>query len=263
MALKSYCGIPGSGKTLDATYDILKHYKKENSSLKKFIIYIFYKLGNKKAKIKWQYYKEFPYNKINNIYSNYPVLLDKKKKIYSNYLNIWDLNNDYSFLPNSLIVIDEIQLYIDSEDYKDKNINNKIRRIAKFLQAHRHFGIDSIIFISQHPSRIFKKGRNICESYLKHKKIFNFPIIPISIIKCVGYYELDYYGRFIPRDRETKKKLEFDYYKKIRIFNRKKVYNAYSSRYLSKYNYDKPLLNKGSFNNLNLNYEQLKNAFEE
>lgn len=259
--LISYCGVPGSGKTLDATREALKHYKKENKPIKKFINYLFYKTGINKDN--FLYYKNFPKNKINSVYSNYPILLDKKNKIYSNYCNIWDLNNNYSFYPNSLIIIDEIQLYIDSEDYKDKNINQKIKRIAKFLQAHRHFGIDNIIFISQHPSRIFKKGRNICESYLKHKKVLNIPLIPISIIRTVGYYELDYYGRYIPKDRETRKKLEFDYYKKIRFFNRKKVYKAYSSRYLSKYNYDKPLIDYGTFNKLLLDYEQLKKAFED
>lgn len=263
MALVSYCGVPGSGKTLDLTYEALKHYKKENSKFHRFIVWILARLGFKKYKKLFQFYKLFPKEKINNVYSNYPILLDKKNKIYSNYCNIWDLNNEYSFLPNSFIGIDEIQLYIDSEDYKDKDINAKIKKIAKFLQAHRHYGIKTIVFVSQHPSRIFKKGRNICESYLKHKKIINIPIIPISIMRTVGYYELDYYGRYIPKDRETRKKLEFDFYKKIKFFNRRKVYNAYSSRYLSKYNYDKPLIEKGKFESLSLSMEQLKEAFED
>lgn len=263
MSLVSYCGVPGSGKTLDSTYEALKHYKKQNKPIKKFFSYIYYKLGFKNKKIDFLYYKKFPKNKINSVYSNYPILLDPKNKIYSNYCNIWDLNNDFSFLPNSLIIIDEIQLYVDSEDYKDKDINKRLKMIAKFLQAHRHFGIDKIIFISQHPSRIFKKGRNICESYLKHKKVINIPIIPISIIRSVGYYELDYYGRYIPKDREAKKKLEFDYYKITRFFNRRKLYKAYDSRYLSNYNYNKPLIDYGTFDSLKLDFKTLEEAFKD
>ena len=50
MSLISYCGIPGSGKTLDGTLEALKHYKKANRKLKKFNLWLFYKLGIKKKK---------------------------------------------------------------------------------------------------------------------------------------------------------------------------------------------------------------------
>lgn len=263
MSLIAFCGVPGSGKTLNATRLALKHYKKENNKLKYYFSYLISKIPNKNLKVNFDYYKKFPYGKINNVYSNYPILLDKKKKIYSNKIDFWDLNNNYSFLPNSFIVIDEIQLYADSDEYKDKIVNAKLSKIAKFLQAHRHYGVNTIIFTSQNPSRIFKKGRNICESYLKQCKVFNFPIIPYSFIRGIGYYDLDFYGRFIPRSREEKKKLPFDYYKRFAIFNRNKVYNAYDSRYLSEYNYNKPLLNKNTYNSSKIDYEHLKILFED
>lgn len=241
MALKCLCGIPGSGKTLEATRLALRHYKKENSVIKRFIYHIGSILNIKKCKTEYEYYKQFSYGKINNIYSNYPILLDKKRNIYSNKIDLWKLDNNYSFYPNSMIIIDEVQLYVDSDEYKDKTQNMRIRKIAKFLQAHRHFGIADIYFISQHPSRIFKKARNICESYLKMRKLIRIPCTSWAISRAIGYYEFDFYGRFIPRDREERKKLPFDYFKQIRIFNCNKVFKAYDSRYLSLYNYDKEL----------------------
>lgn len=241
MALKCLCGIPGSGKTLEATRLALKHYKKENSVIKRTFYHIGSIFNIKKCKTEYEYYKQFPYGKINNIYSNYPILLDKKRSIYSNKIDLWKLDNNYSFYPNSILIIDEVQLYVDSDEYKDKTQNMRIRKIAKFLQAHRHFGISDIYFISQHPSRIFKKARNICESYLKMRKLIRILGTPWAISRAIGYYEFDFYGRFIPRAREERKKLPFDYFKQIRIFNCNKVFNAYDSRYLSLYNYDKKL----------------------
>lgn len=44
--------------------------------------------------------------------------------------------------------------------------------------------------------------------------------------------------------------------------NFKKVFAAYDSRYLSKYNYDKPLLNKGTYTTLKVEYEELVPYFE-
>lgn len=257
MALIAFTGVPGSGKTLNATRLALKHYKKENNLLKYYITYVFSKIPKFKDKINIDYYMRFPKHKINNVYSNYPILLDKKNGIYSNIVSLWELNNTYSFEPNAFIVIDEIQIYADSDEYKDVKMNKKLSKIAKFLQAHRHYGVSKIIVTSQNPSRIFKKGRNICESYLKQCKVFNIPFIPISIIRAIGYYDLDYYGRFIPRHREERKKLPFDYYKKLCFFNRKKVYSAYDSRYLSNYNYNKPLIQNGTYENSKMSYEYL------
>ena len=262
MALKSYCGVPGSGKTLSATVDAIRHYNKQNSPIKYAILSVLYRLGYKKVESDLKYYDNFPYKKINNVYSTYPILLDKKRKIYSNKLSLWDINNQYSFYPDSILIIDEVQLFADSDEYKDKRINLKLRDVAKFLQAHRHYGIKTIIFISQNPSRIFKKGRNICESYLKLRKVIKIPLLPFGIIRGTGYYDMDYYGKFIPRSREERKKLPFDYYKTLKFFNTKKIFSSYDSRYLSNYNYGKPLLPYGTFDNMKVDLETLKMLFE-
>ena len=264
MALHSYCGVPGCGKTFLATSQALFHYKKQNNifvySFHKFI----YKIPKLKEISRYEYYCQFPKNKINNIYTTYPVLLDKKNDIWSNRISLWDLNNDYSFQPNAFIVIDEVQLYADSDEYKDKIVNAKLGRVAKFLQAHRHFGVDTIILISQNPSRIFKKARNICEDYTKIK-LLKIPIINIWFMVKTAYFDLDYYGKFIPRSREEKKKLPFDYKKRYKIFNRKKlklIFNSYDSRYLANYNYNKPLLNKGVYENKRIEFDLLEKLFE-
>lgn len=260
--LKSFCGIPGSGKTLDTTRLALKHYKKDNRKIKKLLKYSL-KFNFKEYKTHKDYCNTFPYGKINTVYTNYPVLLDKKRKIYSNCISLWDLNNDYSFEPGCLIIIDEVQLYVDSDEYKDKEVNKKLSKVAKFLQAHRHFNVDDIILVSQHPSRIFKKARNICESYLKHSRIINLPLLPYSIMLGRYYYNQEDYGKYVPRSREERKKISFDYKNFITIFNRKKVFNAYDSRYLSNYNFDKPLLNKGTYENLKIKKDDLLPLFDD
>ncbi|MDD2519254.1 MAG: zonular occludens toxin domain-containing protein [Bacilli bacterium] len=266
MALVSYCGVPGSGKTLTATIMAKKHFKKENSKIKYFINWLFSLFPIERLKTNYQYYNNFPLKKINNIYSNYPILLYKNKKknieIYSNTINLWHMNNNFSFLPNAFIVIDEVQLYADSDEYKDKDVNFKLSKVAKFLQAHRHYGIKTIIFTSQNPSRIFKKARNICDSYLKLKKVVNLPF-GISLVRGRGYYDLDYFGRYVPQDREERKRLPFEYYKFFKFFKRAKIYNSYDSRYLSEYNYKKPIYDKGNYKKLKVDYEYLKKWLEE
>lgn len=327
--LISLNGIPGSGKTLDASDIALKHYNNENRAYKYYIALFKYKLSeflssfslfnsfmikfdifrSKKlvriifklfyyffnfilflclfvnfsiqfkifvilyfvyfkklfkslSKLDYEYYCLFPYKKINNVYSTYPILLDEKRKIWSNVVSLYDLDNSCSFYPDSLIITDEVQLFVDSDEYKDKAKKKKISDIGKFLQAHRHFGVKQIIFTSQSPSRIFKKARNIVVGYLKQNKIIDLPL-GISIMRGVIYYDFDYYGKYIPRDREERKKLPFDYKKVFKVFRRNKVYRSYDSRYLSLYNYEKPLLNKGTWTQYKVPYDYLKSLFED
>ena len=327
-------GVPGSGKTLDATHLAIKHYKKENRFYKYYIAYfkkqvyeffeksktikkinefrkkiydyvynkiplyvffvllkkffdfclllllfvgkslvtkfliIFYFFFWKKVKrnfnsLDYDFYNLFPHKKIVNVYSSYPICLDKRLGIMSERVELMDLRNNYSFYPNSLIIIDELQLYIDSDEYADKEKNKIISKIAKFLQAHRHFGIKQIIFTSQSPSRIFKKARNIIIGYLKQNRIIKIPFTSLAIMTGVLYYDFEYYGRYIPKDREERKKLPFDYKKVFEVFNINKTYTAYDSKYLSLYNYSKPLLNRGRWTSSKLEEATLKRLFED
>lgn len=73
-------GTPGKGKTLNLTREAIRQYNKDNSLFKRTIRKI-----NHKPTIK------------NLIYSSYPILLDKKRNIYSNKVSIFDLTLDNKF----------------------------------------------------------------------------------------------------------------------------------------------------------------------
>ena len=99
MSVIGLHGVPGSGKTLSVAVIARKHYKRENSLIKKVIYKIFSTLPGKpgiKFKKKLEYYKIFPKGRINNVYSSYPILLDRKRNIYSNKFSIFDFNNKYN-----------------------------------------------------------------------------------------------------------------------------------------------------------------------
>lgn len=228
------------------------------------IFYLFFLKKSIKSfnSLDYDYYKVFPHKKINNVYSTFPILLNKKLNIWSNKISLFDLNSDFSFYPNCLIVIDEVQLFVDSDEYSDKVMKKLISRVAKFLQSHRHFGVKQILYISQSPSRIFKKARNITVGYLKLFKIINFPL-GISLMHGIIYYDFEYYGRYIPKDREERKKLPFEYKKVFKFYFRRIPYSSYDSRYLSNYNYNKPLLSRGLWDNYKVDYDYLRTMFEE
>lgn len=226
MSVISINGLPGKGKTLTGTMIALKHFKKENNSLKRLI-----------RKIK----KESVY--VNNVYSNYPILLNKRKKIYSNRVSIYDLKNQYSFQPNSLIIIDEIQLFYDSDEFKTFP-----RIIANFNQAHRHFLIKDIIYISQHPSRVVKKLRNVVSEYYRIKTKIMIPILKIGIITCRVTYEFEDYESSFTKDKELRKLKDIK--TKVFFINFRKVFKSYDTIYLLPLNQDKPKINKGSYNDL-------------
>ena len=191
MEILCYSGIPGSGKTLDATYEALRHFKRENSIVRKSIYLILSKLPGKIGKPfkdKIAYYKCFPHGLINNVYSSYPILLDKKHNIYSHKWSIYAFSGKWSFLPNALFVDDEIQLKVDSDEYSDPEVKKIIAKIAKFCQSARHFGCSKIIVCTQHPSRLFKKLRNVASGFVQHKSMFMLPILHFGFIKTIRYY---------------------------------------------------------------------------
>ena len=132
-------GSPGSGKNVSATHLAKNHFKKMNSLLRRAIRRIAHRSV-------W----------INNVYTTYPILLrkgtKKRKPTYSMRVSLFDLIPQNRFLPQALIIIDETQVVFDSEEFKEFP-----KDIATFNQFHRHFGIDDIIYITQHPSRLLKK----------------------------------------------------------------------------------------------------------
>ncbi len=266
MEILTFNGIPGSGKTLHATQYALKHFQRENGFLRRFLTYMVAllpgKLG-KKAKIRKEYIDSFPHHRVNNVYSTYPILLDKKRKIYSLKWSIWDfVGNKYSYLPGALFVNDEIQLYVDSDEYDDRVVKKYISYVAKFMQSARHFGCEGIILCTQHPSRLFKKARNVASGFVQHKKMFVLPIFKLGWIKTIQYYILEDYGKYIPKSHEERKKVTFEFKKKVVFMNFNKVFSAYDSRYLAEYNYNKPLFPSVPYESLKMSYNDIAPIFD-
>lgn len=231
-------GLPGSGKNVLATHLAKKHFKQENSLLQRFI---------RKLKHEKLY--------INNVYTNYPILLNKKYNIYSRIVSVNDLDGSYQFLPNALIIIDEIQASYDSDEHKIFP-----KKIAVFNQFHRHFGIRDIYYISQHPSRIVKKLRNISCVFTKIQSFRIIPIINLGIIYLTNYYEFEDYGKWHHPVKEMK---TYDVDNHIKFFFTKKIFKSYDSTYLRALNQDKPFLNKSIFTSLNLTSSEIKDTFND
>lgn len=235
-------GIPGSGKNVRATHLAIKHYKQENSLLRRCIRKCF---------------REPSY--INNVYSSYPILLKKgtkkRKPVYSNRVSLFDLNCDYKFLPNSLIIIDETQAIFDSEEHKEFP-----KDIATFNQFHRHFDIKDIIYITQHPSRLMKKLRILCCEYDKIRTFIVIPIIGIGIMAISKYFEFEDYGKFPHPKKEAK---TYDVKNQLVIFRAKPVFKSYHSKYMRILIQEKPLISKGTYQSLSLSNAEIKYIFRD
>lgn len=233
-------GIPGSGKNVLVTKICLHHYKKTNNSIRRLIRKI------KKEPI-W----------INNVYSTYPILLKKtkKEKVYSNIVTIYDLVPNNRFLNHAVIVIDETQAFYDSEDHKEFP-----KEIAIFNQFHRHFGIDDIYYVSQHPSRIMKKLRILACEFDKIKRFICIPFIHLAFMHIVRYFEFDDYGKYNHPKKEAK---TYDVKNKYMLFFAGKVFKAYDSKYLKVLNIDKPLYNRGMFRKLDLSEKEIKYIYRD
>lgn len=236
-------GIPGSGKNVRATYLGKKAFKKNNNVIKKFIRYL----------------KHEPVI-VNNVYSTYPILLKKyyrksKDNIYSNVVTLFDLVPNNRFVKHATIICDETQAFYDSEEHKEFP-----KDIATFNQFHRHFDVDDIYYITQHPSRLMKKLRILCSEFDKIKTFINIPFINIGFMHIVRYFEFDDYGKYHHPKKEAK---TYDVKNKYCIFLSKKVFKSYDSKYLKVLNNDKPLYHRGRFNNLNLTSKQINYIFRD
>lgn len=237
--IKSINGIPGSGKNVLGTKEALKHFRKENNIILKLI-----------RKITHQDVI------VNNVYTTYPILLkkyskkSKKKNIYSNVVTIFDLVPSNRFKKNALIIIDEAQAFYDSEEHKEFP-----KEIAVFNQFHRHFDIKDIIYITQHPSRLMKKLRILVSEFDKVKTFVNIPIINLGFMHIVSYFEFEDYGKYHHPKKEAK---TYDVKNHYSLFFTKKVFKAYTSKYLRVLNNDKPLYNFGRFSDLDLTEDAIK-----
>lgn len=237
-------GIPGSGKNVIATHIAKKHFKKENSLVRRMIRRLM---------------RRTPY--VNNVYTSYPVLLRKGSKLfkrpptYSNRVTIFDLVPSNRFLNNAEIIIDEVQVLFDSEEFKDFP-----KDIATFNQFHRHFGIHDIIYITQHPSRLMKKLRVLCSEFDRVKTFILIPFIKLAIINVVQYYEFDDYGKYNHPKKEAK---TYDVTNKLYIFFARKVFTSYDTTYMRILNENAPLYDRGTFTDFTLTTNEIAYIFRD
>lgn len=200
-------GLPGTGKTLLATYIGCKHYKKENSLLRRTIRRI------KKEE-----------SRINGVFSNYPIKL--KKNVYSNEISLFDMNRWQKYFMDSDILLDEFQLYFDSLDFK-----NFPKTVRNTFQLHRHFGINNIYILSQHPSRIVKQARVLVTEFYEIMRFTKIPFIGIAFFRYNIYYNFEDYGKPV---NVKKSEVTYRFKKKIKFFRYKKVFKAYDTKYFKK-----------------------------
>ncbi|MBQ7136781.1 MAG: hypothetical protein IJO43_02235 [Bacilli bacterium] len=234
MSVIGLHGIPGCGKTLVSVGGIAKKiYKKDNRLIKRII---------RKC-------MGVP-TRVNTIYSNFPILLDKRRKIYSNIITVDDCDNRYSLIPGSTVIIDEIQSYYDSSI----SVRDFPKQIATFYQFHRHFDIKDMYLISQHPRRIITYMRDVISEYRRIKKYIKIPIIHLGIIWARVVYEFDDYKFAFTRSKEVKR--QYDIKTKFYFFNYKKAYKSYKTKYMSAFNKDKPLLYRGTYTSLDFPEEE-------
>lgn len=229
-------GLPGKGKNVYATYLAKKHFRSENGLFRRLV---------RSIKHEEVYF--------NNVYSTYPILLNKRKKIYSNIVSLYDLNGKYSFNYNALIIIDEVQSFYDSDDFK-----NFPKSIAVFNQFHRHFNIKDIYYISQHPSRIVKKLRNVCFKFMKIRKFCIIPFVKLGFIYVTDYFEFDDYGKWHHPQKEFK---TYDVHNHFKFFFVNSIFKSYDSKYMNVLNRNKPLLSKGTFKYLDLTEEEINSIY--
>lgn len=230
MAIKIFSGLPGKGKTASATHHAIKHYKRTNNFIKKFL----------KKPI------------INNVYSNYPILLDHKKGIYSNLLIINDMKLRYQFPKDSILILDEVQRYYDSREFKTFP-----KELGTFMQHHRHGDIKDILLITQHPRRIDNKFRDLAEVLVKYRVFIPIPLLPWIFVYYTNYYEFDDYGKY----HHVKKEMQnYDYDNHFKIIS-KKCLKSYNSKYFNVIFNSLPPIESQPFHSKDLSNEHINTMF--
>ena len=250
MAIRVITAPPGKGKTLNMTRLAIELFESENRET----------LNEKIKRLKCKNLRIYK----NNIYSNYPILLKKTKTlvksidgagneeltnhIYSNKLKFGDMNLSNVFCQNACFFIDEIAFNYDSMDYKDFP-----DAIAHFFQVHRHLDYKYIYTNSQSLSRIIKRVLCISEEYWNVISLWTF--LPFV---CRVKFKVTY-------DIETSKKEENIVNKESRVvvkwFFKKRVFEAYDSKYLKVLKSIGKTYNKGTYDSLQMSKEEILNNF--
>lgn len=131
----AYSGCLGGGKSFNLTCDAIKYYRKSFKKWKKinkpsFIRRLFLKITRTSLCNDYFYGINEP-----KIFSNYPILIDKKKQIYSEVLTNEILLESSNIPFGSIVVIDEFSKWVNQFEYKKEFSNN----FDDFIGRFRHY----------------------------------------------------------------------------------------------------------------------------
>lgn len=240
MSVISINGRPGMGKSVLATYRQLVQYRKENG--------FFRRCYNKITK------KPLIYN---NVYSNFPICLDRKKQIYSRKFTLYDFEKFWRYPMDTQIVIDEIQAYYDSSEWKDVPAN-----VRTNFQFHRHFGIKNIFIISQDPGRVPTIFKKLAEEFHDIDKFYKFKIpftnLGIGLLKINVYYRVEDFG--LPTC-VRKKEVAYKFSKKWRFFSLSGPFNSYDTKCMSALVENEPMLDNENWTSLKMSKQDILDIF--
>lgn len=231
MSVIAVCGLPGSGKTLFVTYLMRKHFKEENSLFKRIF-------KRKDLKV--------------NVYSNFPIKFNKR--YYSNRVSLDDFNRYQKWYMDSDVVLDEFQLYFDSLDFK-----NFPKNVTRNFQLHRHYGINNIYILSQHPSRIVKQARVLVCEFYEIVKMVKIPFTGLGFFRYNVYYNNEDFGK---PTNVKKKDVNYRFKKRITFpFRYKKVFKSYDTKYMRCLVSDKNYINNIAFKDKYMDLKEVSYSF--
>ena len=233
-------GIPGAGKTKTMVGIAIKEFKKANT--KKI----------RKDRLKKGYNKKTPFvddeGFYHFIFSNFPILLDEKRNIFSQETSLYYFTFDYIFPVDSLHFIMEGQLAYDSMEYQ-----RFPQLIANYLQLHRHQRVANIFIDSQSIARLPKNERIVTSEWWRIIDEIRIPFLPIAIKRFNSTY-------FVESDMgsallEGEKKWEHNY--KI-IWNIKKIERSYDHLCMQALSEGAKMIPFRPFTSLKMTKEQIR-----
>lgn len=202
-------GALKSGKTLLSVHLAIKEYKKalRNWEIKRWIVKIFFP---KRYKLYYSAYENWKSNDYQGslsgfdfdtsefppmLYSNIPLA-----KVRFNRLTIDIINNEVRIPNKSVVLIDEVSLFADSQLFKDREMNNKLMRFFKLYGHYSHGGkliIDSQSIADNHFSL-----KRCMSNYLYIYNRVKYPFFSVLSVREMIYSEDDSAINVVDKDLE-------------------------------------------------------------
>ena len=144
-------------------------------------------------------------------------------------------------------------MYFDSLDFK-----NFPKILRTTFQTHRHFGINNIFIISQHPSRVVKQARVLVSEFYEIVKYIKIPFIGVAMFRYNIYYNDEDFGKSV---KVKKSDVNYRFSKKIKFFRYKKVFKSYDTKYMKKLVDDENYISKVQFTDLDMDKHDIISNF--